>query len=109
MGQTQRITGRATRTTRENGITRVRYHDTDVVTFDDVTITLRTGGWWTVTTKARMNQTANEYALGFYVYQQNFQWFIKTKAGVIPFTSHTVTLDRETLRTANNPEEREAR
>ena len=104
MGQIQTVGRRATRVTRENGITTVRYHATDVVSFDDVTITLRTGGWKTVTTKARMNQTANEYALGFHVFQRDFEWFVKTKAGVIPFSS-VVTLDRETMRTANNPEE----
>jgi hypothetical protein len=35
----------------------VRYHDTDVVTLQaDGTVTLRTGGWPTVTTMARMNE-----------------------------------------------------
>ena len=105
MGQMQTIAKRKTRITTEDGIIRVRYHSTDVVTFDDATITLRTGGWKTVTTKARMNQTSNEYGLGFLVYQEKFLWFVRTKAGVIPFAGDTVTLDRETMQTANSPEE----
>lgn len=40
----------------DNGDIAVRLHNTDVVTFHaDGTITLSTGGWFTVTTKARIN------------------------------------------------------
>lgn len=42
---------------RDNGDFAVKLHDTDVVTYHaDGTITLSTGGWQTVTTKARINE-----------------------------------------------------
>ena len=46
----------------EAGVTTVRYHSTDVVQFDAGIIHLDTGGWKTVTTKARMNQAAEQFA-----------------------------------------------
>ena len=64
MGQMQKVSGRKTKVTTENGVTRVRYHDTDVVSFDKDVIVLRTGGRKSVTTKARRTQTANQYELG---------------------------------------------
>ncbi|KKM66060.1 hypothetical protein LCGC14_1484950 [marine sediment metagenome] len=98
MTQTWKIRGRATRITTENGTTRVRYHDTDVVVFDDETIMLNTGGWRTVTTKTRMNQTANQYDLGFSVYQKNFEWFVQTAAGTWLMDGRTFSINRRTQR-----------
>lgn len=97
MAQTQKISGRATRITNVHGTIHVQYHDTDVVVFDDETIILDTGGWETVTTKARMNQTANQYDLGFHVYQKDFLWFVQTEAGIFPFATDTLTIDRATM------------
>lgn len=54
----------------------VTYHDTDVVVWDDERITLRTGGWFTVTTKLRMNQAANQFGLGYQVYQEKGKWYV---------------------------------
>lgn len=64
----------------------VRYWSTDVVQFDDRWVTLDHGNWMTATTKVRMNQTANQFGLGFNVYQKNFEWFVATPSdGVIKF------------------------
>jgi len=42
---------------RPNGDIAIRLHDTDIVTYSpDGSITLNTGGWFTVTTKERMNR-----------------------------------------------------
>ena len=76
--------------TRKNGDafkkTFVRYWSTDVVQFDDRWVTLDHGNWMTATTKLRMNQTANQFGLGFNVYQKNFEWFVATPSdGVIKF------------------------
>lgn len=59
----------ATTVTRANGVLVVRYHSTDVVTYDEKTamVTLRTGGYDTVTTRARMNQASNQFDLKFKV------------------------------------------
>ena len=44
-------------TTETDGTVAVRYHRTDVATLHpDGSVTLRTGGWRTVTAKRRMNQ-----------------------------------------------------
>ena len=55
----------------------VKYHDTDVVMFNDTYVYLNTSGFKTNTTKTRINQTANQYGLGFKVYQKNYTWFVK--------------------------------
>jgi hypothetical protein len=73
---------------------RVTYHGTDVVTWDNDTITLNTGGWFTVTTKARMNQTASQFNLGFTVYQKARVWYINFQGNIITFTDITITLHR---------------
>ena len=61
--------------------THVQYHATRVVSFDADTITLRSGGWETATTKTRMNQTANQHGLGFYVYQRDHVWYVTKPNG----------------------------
>lgn len=68
----------ATTVTTENGIMRIVYHSTTVVTVDwhKRTITLDTGGYYTATTKARMNQASNQYDLGYQVYQEHGDWFV---------------------------------
>jgi len=62
--------------TGEDGKTRVTYHSTVVVAFDHNEVTLNTGGWETVTTKTRMNQTSNQFRLGYQVYQKDYQWYV---------------------------------
>ncbi|GAG49119.1 unnamed protein product [marine sediment metagenome] len=76
MAQQNRIGRTATTVRPEDGYTCVRYHYTDVVRFNDDEIILDTGGWFTQTTKTRMNQTANQYGLGFRVYQEDGGWFV---------------------------------
>lgn len=50
----------------------LRYHGTNVVTWhSDGAITLNTGGWYTVTTKKRMNDYSP-----FIVYQHKFDWYV---------------------------------
>ena len=57
-----------------DGSIAVRLHTTDILTFNtDNTITVKTGGWHTVTTKARIN----EYLPANYIYQKNYGWFWK--------------------------------
>ena len=63
------------------GITRITYHRTVVVAFDGNKITLDSGGWYTNTTKTRMNQASNQFELGFSVYQKDHIWFVKRPDG----------------------------
>lgn len=54
----------------------VTYRGTDVVTYNaDGSITLKTGGWYTATTKHRMNQ----YGRGVSVWQHKGEWLVKWK------------------------------
>ena len=65
-------------------VTAVRYHDTNVVAFNDDFIILNTGGWNTPTTKTRMNQTSRQFNLVFHVFQRDYQWFVSYKDKVRP-------------------------
>lgn len=62
---------------------RVRLHDTHIVIFhSDGRVTLHTGGYWTVTTKERINH----FIVG-QLFQKNGSWFISYKSdnSVVPF------------------------
>lgn len=76
----------ATNVRTENGKTCVRYHATDVVTFDAETITLNSGGWSTQTTKNRMNQASRQFGLCYNVYQKDFSWFVYWQGNILPFS-----------------------
>jgi len=54
----------------------VTYVNTPVVEWTDKTVTLRSGGYETVTTKRKMNQAANQFGLGFEVFQDKWFWFV---------------------------------
>lgn len=84
MSQQQRLGTHAT-TTRHNAADDliVRYQQTDVVRVSSTLIYLDTGGWFTATTKTRMNQAANQYNLGFHVYAKKGKWFVQTRSGSV--------------------------
>jgi hypothetical protein len=92
MSQTQRLGTRSTSVRRStDGTLTVTYHATDVVTVrPDGVIILNTGGWKTATTRTRMNQAANQFGLGYQVFQKDFRWFVRTDLEcVIPFDGNT--------------------
>jgi len=95
MAQTQRVGGRSTSVfTDDDGILNVVYHATHVVrSFPGGKIVLDTGGWHTVTTKTRMNQAANQFRLGYWVFQKDFEWFVKWKGRTLTFDERTITLN----------------
>ena len=59
----------------------VTYHQTNIVSWEDGKITLRSGGWESVTTKRKMNQASHQFALGFGVFQRNWEWFVDLPNG----------------------------
>jgi uncharacterized protein YcnI len=67
-----------------NGI-RVVYHSTTIVEQTAEGIRLDSGGWRTSTTKTRMNQTANQYGLGFSVFQKQGDWYVRHNDRDLPF------------------------
>jgi hypothetical protein len=85
MAQQHKITGRATNIQTTNGNTVIRYHATDVVSFNAKEIVLNSGGWRTATTKTRMNQAAGQFDLGYSVFQKDFDWFVDYRGLVVGF------------------------
>jgi hypothetical protein len=79
MGQMSKCKGRATTIVKAGNDLYVTYHDTTVVKVRKGIITLDTGGYRTVTTKARMNQASRQFLLGYNVYQKDFDWFLVVK------------------------------
>lgn len=77
MGQTQRIPGNNSSIVTRDGNTMVTLHRTVVVEFDAERIILRTGGWDTVTTRARMNQASNQFGLGYQVYRDKGLTYVR--------------------------------
>ena len=77
-----------------NDVTRVTYHSTVVVEWDDTTITLRTGGYASRTTKMRMNQASNQFDLGYHVRQRAGRWHVEYKGAMIAFDGDSLELTR---------------
>ena len=75
----------ATTVKSQKGITVMTYHQTDVVRFTPTKIFLDTGGWFTATTKSRMNEMSFDHDLGYKGYQEKKKWYVKFKDEVIPF------------------------
>ena len=72
------------------GVDSVYLHGTPVVKVQRVggsleLVTLNRGGYRTPTTKRRMNEVSDEWALGFKVVQKNFDWYVETMDGSIDF------------------------
>lgn len=94
MAQTQRIGKTATKVIEKVEGISVIYHQTTVVWFNLAKIVLDTGGWFTLTTKTRMNQASNQYGLDYHVRQVKGQWFCEFKGQAIKFEGDTLTLTR---------------
>ena len=97
MSQTQTLGKHKTTITKELGIGNedymvVMYWNTDIVKFNNERIILNTGGWSTATTKRRMNQTSEQFNLGYQVYQKNYNWFVEYQGKTIPFNMQRLTL-----------------
>ena len=78
----------------DQGQRQVVFHQTAVVSFDLNRITLDTGGWWTRTTKMRMNQAGEAFGLGYHVYQKGGEWFVQVDDEHISFEDDVLHLNR---------------
>jgi hypothetical protein len=94
MPQQWKVSGVATSIQTENGLTKIVYHNTPVVSFNAKVIILNTGGWQTNTTKTRMNQTSHQFDLGFSVYQKDYYWFVEFKGETLKFSGNILELKR---------------
>jgi hypothetical protein len=59
----------------------VIYTNTKVVEWSKDTVKLNSGGWETVTTKRKMNQSSHQFGLGFGVFQKDYVWYVDTPQG----------------------------
>ncbi len=85
MGQQTKIGKVATSVYTEDGSTHVIYHETKVVQFNADLIVLDSGGWRTATTKTRMNQVSQQFDLGYLVFQEDFEWFVRFEGKTLEF------------------------
>jgi len=92
--QTKRVQGVATSVYESPDVIRVTYHNTAVVEVTHNRIVLNTGGWKTVTTKRRMNQTSNQYGLKYRVYQSKGCWFVYYNGKDLAFKNDELVLIR---------------
>lgn len=80
-------TGNTTVVTDVQGMTNVTYYETIVVSFNHERIILNNGGYYTVSTKCRMNQTANQFRLGYEVYQRRGLWYVTYNRETLDFVN----------------------
>ena len=71
---------------KKDGATFIKYYKTIIVQFSENLILLNTGGWFTASTKAKMNGISESFDLGFKVFQKNSKWFVDYKNEKIPFS-----------------------
>jgi len=63
----------------------VQYHQTKLVRWNPDQIMLDSAGWYTPTTKTRLNQASNSFGLGYRVYQKAGSWYVEYKGETLPF------------------------
>lgn len=95
MSRTHRMSSYATTIATAGDLVVVTYHATQIVAFDRLNVTLRTGGWDTVTTRRKMNQTARHFGLGFAVFRDAGESYVRRPDGsTVPLTDN-MTFTRE--------------
>ena len=86
MTQQQTVGTHRTTVARDDDVLMVTYHNTVVVKVtNNRYVTLNTGGWYTNTTKTRMNQASNQYSLRYSVYQVDFAWYVSIGDDMQPY------------------------
>jgi len=108
---THRTTVSTTADSNGRWVTRVVYHDTTVVEVDRDRVTLRDGGWPTATTVRRMNQTSEDFGLGYrvirhkgymYCLYRGHTWLIGTVKGSPDFP-YTLPVNTFTFVRSHSP------
>ena len=77
-------------------VTKICYQNTIVCEFDNKKINLDTGGWFTSTTKRRMNQASEQFNLGFKVFQKDYSWLCQIENKIFAFSKGKLTIPRTT-------------
>ena len=81
-----------TTTTDRDGALVGFYRGTPVARLAGNVVTLNTGGWFSRTTKVRMNQFSHHFTNGSYgVYQKKGQWFVDVNGQTLQFNGNSLT------------------
>ena len=65
----------------------VYLHDNLIARIGETWLELFDGGYQTATTKSRLNAILSAHGNGERIFSKNFQWFLSTNEGTVPFTS----------------------
>lgn len=84
----------ATTTKVRNGVLTITYHNTDVVMVYPDHIRLDTGGFFTATTKKRMNEASLQYDLKFAVLSKNKKWYVSYNSQLTEFTGDFIVFKK---------------
>ena len=62
-------------------VVEVFLHGNHIASLDTAThkLTIKDGGWQSVTTKSRLNALLDEFSYGMRVFQKNYEWFVGYK------------------------------
>ena len=95
MTQQKRVGSHKTTVKNKDGQVIVSYWNTDVFKYDNNTniLSLNTDGWFTNTTKTRMNQALNEFMGKGRVYQENNNWFLEINGYEFEFDGFSLEVD----------------
>jgi hypothetical protein len=70
------------------GVSFVYLYSNLIAMVADTWLEIFDGGYQTNTTKSRLNAILSAHGNGEYVYQKNFNWFISTSNGEVPFNGN---------------------
>jgi hypothetical protein len=71
-----------------DGVSFVYLYSNLIAMVADTWLELFDGGFRSNTTKSRINSILQAHGNGEYVYQKNFNWFVSTKDGEVPFNGN---------------------
>ena len=74
-------------------------HRTAIAVYDhkNQALKLNTGGWYSVTTKSRLNALLSEFKYGCRVFQKNFDWYLSTVNQTVDFWDGMILSQGEIL------------
>jgi hypothetical protein len=70
------------------GVSFVYLYSNLIAMVADTWLELFDAGYQTHTTKSRLNAILSAHGNGEYVYQKNFNWFVSTSNGEVPFSGN---------------------
>ena len=94
MARMDRLSTYCTTIATAGDLTCITYHKTQIVAFDRLYITLRTGGWDSVTTRRKMNQAANQFGLGYRVHRDKGTTYVTLPNGRTVPLGDELTINR---------------